>query len=743
MNKGQCLTFFGLFDFVEAIEIPILQRDYAQGRKEALDVRTLFLSSLHDALLVTEEDRVTSLDLDFVYGSFEGEDGGVFSVLDGQQRLTTLFLLHWFLALKGNRLESFRDKFVTSEGLSRFRYKTRHSTTEFFNALTSAPFETIELDNISSQICDSQWFYASWIYDPTVQSCLCMLDAISNKFKNIDIDLYERLTNTVKPYITFQYLNLHSFKLSDDLYIKMNARGKPLTAFENFKAWLFDQVESELPASQFEHKVDVQWTAIFWKHSVEESVDFDITYLRFFNLIAFFHGCETTVGSYSLLTQGEKSMLREMRDSLNYIPYSYLNKVQAFKRKDLVRITKALDFIASNQSNEITDLFYSVLKTSNNVSLAKFYAFLVFAENTPDVEAWNENTLVQLSRWMRVTNNLINNHRLDDMTSFIASIKALSQLSEYSQSIYEVISQEAFETKGFAKEQWQEEKIKAWLILNNDSGWEALFRRYESHDYLNGKLLFIILMAKDNNEIELRTFESYADRVSTLLSSQVLNSPNYLIQRALLSLDDYLIEDGYNRFSFGMPNNTSYRDRAENWFKIIVKPSFKVLVDQIRGSDLDSVNSSLQEIINSSSINGWRELIVKTPETIRYCKNNLIHKQGEVVYLLSKTNRRGYHAELYSFVLNLKLQSMSRSSSLPDDITLLDYEYVYGDETPKAKLKIAGEGFGICFKQSKYTVLRKTPHPEYPSYLVDSVVETPEKITNLLLSLGIAKDAIA
>ncbi|MCR9454037.1 DUF262 domain-containing protein [Vibrio alginolyticus] len=742
MNKGQCLTFFGLFDFVEAIEIPILQRDYAQGREEALDVRTLFLSSLHDALLVSEEDRETSLDLDFVYGSFEGEDGGVFSVLDGQQRLTTLFLLHWFLALKSNRLESFRDKFVTSEGSSRFRYKTRHSSTEFFNALTSAHFETTELDNISGQICDSQWFYASWIYDPTVQSCLCMLDAISSKFKNIDIDLYERLTNTTEPYITFQYLNLHSFKLSDDLYIKMNARGKPLTAFENFKAWLFDQVENELSESQFEYKVDQQWTDIFWKHSVEENVDFDMTYLKFFNLIAFFHGCETTVGSYTLLAPNEKSMLREMRDSRNYIPYSYLNKIQAFKRKDLVRITRALDFIASSQSNEITDLFYSVLKTSNNVSLAKFYALLVFTENAPDVEAWNENTSVQLSRWMRVTDNLINNHRLDDMSSFIASIKALHKLSEYSQSIYEGITHDTFETSGFTKDQWHEEIVKALLILS-DNNWELSLKRYEQHSYLNGKLLFILVMAKDDNDINLSVFENYADKVSTLLSLQVLNSPNHLLQRALLSLDNYLIEDGYNRFSFGMPNNTSYRDRAENWFKIVVKPSFKALVDQISGSDLDSVNSSLQDIINSSRVNGWRELIVKNPEALRYCKNNLIHKQGEVVYLLSKTNRRGYHAELYSFVLNLKLQSMSRSNGLPDDITLLDYEYVYGDETPKAKLKIANDEFGICFKQSKYAVLRKTPHPEYPSYLVDAAVDTPENIMNLLLSLGIAKDAIA
>ena len=42
-----------------------------------------------------------------------------------------------------------------------------------------------------------------------------------------------RLTDTEHPAITFQLLDLENFGLSDDLYIKMNARGKPLTNFRN------------------------------------------------------------------------------------------------------------------------------------------------------------------------------------------------------------------------------------------------------------------------------------------------------------------------------------------------------------------------------------------------------------------------------------------------------------------------------------------------------------------------------
>ena len=75
------------------VEIPIIQRDYAQGRDGKADIRTNFLN----ALLEVINDKY--LELDFIYGSVKNS---VLQPLDGQQRLTTLFLMHWFIALKEN-----------------------------------------------------------------------------------------------------------------------------------------------------------------------------------------------------------------------------------------------------------------------------------------------------------------------------------------------------------------------------------------------------------------------------------------------------------------------------------------------------------------------------------------------------------------------------------------------------------------------------------------------------------------
>ena len=93
---------------IDQIEIPLFQRDYAQGRKGAMveRIRTSFLNVLHGA--VTGGNAVS---LDFVYGDVENR---TFRPLDGQQRLTTLFLLHWYTPTpsrggkKGLRLAAFR-----------------------------------------------------------------------------------------------------------------------------------------------------------------------------------------------------------------------------------------------------------------------------------------------------------------------------------------------------------------------------------------------------------------------------------------------------------------------------------------------------------------------------------------------------------------------------------------------------------------------------------------------------------
>ncbi|MCV5580090.1 DUF262 domain-containing protein, partial [Escherichia coli] len=86
------------------------------------------LQALHDYLKKGESFQ----DLDFIYGSVTKNDTGRhrFTPLDGQQRLTTLFLLHWYLAQIAGQQESFR-RVLSTDGHSHFTYETRSSSREF------------------------------------------------------------------------------------------------------------------------------------------------------------------------------------------------------------------------------------------------------------------------------------------------------------------------------------------------------------------------------------------------------------------------------------------------------------------------------------------------------------------------------------------------------------------------------------------------------------------------------------
>ena len=80
-----------------------------------------------------DEDK-PNRDLDFVYGSLRKINGKTdFIPLDGQQRLTTLFLLHWYLyQISDNDIlkKEFKSNLLKDDK-SMFTYETRSSSSRF------------------------------------------------------------------------------------------------------------------------------------------------------------------------------------------------------------------------------------------------------------------------------------------------------------------------------------------------------------------------------------------------------------------------------------------------------------------------------------------------------------------------------------------------------------------------------------------------------------------------------------
>jgi hypothetical protein len=167
-------TFWELLSEYRVI-VPIIQRDYAQGRTSdnASAIRADLLESIYTALISKK-----SLDFDFVYGTVEESDDHeeVLYPLDGQQRLTTFFLLHWYLAQKEGYMEEAADV------LSRFTYQTRISSREFCELLMEIEYEPEAGISVSDYIKNENGYFREWDTDPTISHMLTMLDAIHEKF---------------------------------------------------------------------------------------------------------------------------------------------------------------------------------------------------------------------------------------------------------------------------------------------------------------------------------------------------------------------------------------------------------------------------------------------------------------------------------------------------------------------------------------------------------------------------------
>lgn len=314
------ITFKELIKEEDSICIPQIQRDYAQGRKNSKvdTIRTDFLKSL---LKVVCSDIVEKpLRLDFVYGYNRNDS---FEPLDGQQRLTTLFLLHWVFLPEGcNDLVSSKHQTVlsyatrkSSESFCRELVHPKHQAFGLFKkweAIETAAaqkfleqkktelIEELKKDypeqtefNINEEklekysrkpfseyILSRDWFKWSWRYDPTIISMLNVMDALLELFPVMGIEYtqdklqmyYDRLDN-----ITFDKRNLEDLQQGDTLYVKMNARGKELSDFDKLKSSLEEEMQQQgLSGQQIENNwkscMDGKWLNYFW-YKIKDTVD--------------------------------------------------------------------------------------------------------------------------------------------------------------------------------------------------------------------------------------------------------------------------------------------------------------------------------------------------------------------------------------------------------------------------------------------------------------------------------------
>ena len=419
-----------------SVVIPQLQRDYAQGRADAKELRERFLSQILRVL-----GGKGRLNLDFVYGydkALSPNHHPIFYPLDGQQRLTTLWLLHWYLLPSESLAEE-------REWLLRFSYHTRSSSTRFCQLLV----EYAEVDSSRRDVAaikDQPWYRQSYNADATIAAMLGTLRTIEELVAPEErVALWERLCH--QRALTFDVIDIkgEEFRLTDELYIKMNARGKQLTSFECYKADLTRALrkigEQDVPCSYkgkplsyadyFAFKVDNEWLDLFYHGEIDGLDERMYGFIQNIAKLCFFLDPENAKKNVDAFTYWDSVNVFLRRDNAPRL-ISILDLFERIQAKQPLRdffatLTPSIRFLEENGEEapaSVKDLFRESCDKNASVNLVLLLALSHYMEKYQLVEATEE-----LQDYLRVVRNLLWGERQLDEMHYQSNVRINSLLT--------------------------------------------------------------------------------------------------------------------------------------------------------------------------------------------------------------------------------------------------------------------------------------------------------------------------
>ena len=704
-------TFIDLFrgtegggEALNGIEIPLIQRDYAQGRDmpKVEDIRRRFVGALKKALINNEP-----ITLDFVYG--EIDNNRTLIPLDGQQRLTTLFLLHWYIARREGVSE---DKLAF---LTKFSYATRYSAREFCKRLVSPDYQPdFNRDRLSDEITDQSWMPLDWENDPTISAMLRMIDYIHVMFNNSCNNLWPRLEAGC---ISFYFLPIKQLGATDDLYIKMNSRGKPLTEFENVKAeWeacikaispsIMPKQDAEQLQHRIEQKMDLDWTDLLWPYrngqtgsSADDVVDDKfIRYLRFLTDIIYYKDEELKKNSSDILSIVE-DLFRDSEKAPEHLEFiergfdCWLHvDIEHLFNTYLTTTPTASDpqkCVVAAPVNVFAQACYTYGDMNGRTRLfpigrsVMLYAFLYYLQHKETISD------TQFARRIRIITNLIKQSeyelREDNMPNLLRQTEYILTHGDVEEGYL-----------SFNANQLAEEHEKAaWLQTHADKA--DTLCRLENHPLLQGAIRVIGLDHID-----------FTDRFYSLFACD-----HSLVNRALLSIGDYALLVN-NRFQIG----SGSADFDSSWRAIFstsqqgIAPKRDILLALLSQSQHftnDVLLSVIDRYLRETREYDWRHYLVKydamRPERYGmyfWDEENPHEKRGyNILMMWTEKSISGRNYNIFLKALNERLLC-----DFPD-LGISLGEYAYSGDGSVLKLTFADKY--LYFTDDKLYICHQTP----------------------------------
>ena len=544
---------------IARVLIPSIQRAYAHGRtsRKETKIRKDILDSIFECL---QSPSHIVKDFHFIYGAVTmGNDGEYqLELLEGQQRFTTLYLLHWYLINREHAcpgLDHYRKDSI-EKALKSFSYKTRITSTEFCKSLVNYRCD-LSYRTPSQAIKGTRWYYNRFDNDPTIQGMMVMLDEIHKRYNaccgnnNKGLRLIYRTER-----LQFYVLPLMDYKMSEELYIKMNARGLPLAAFDNFTSEFIGsmQAHSVSGASDISVKLDTKWIDLFWKPGM---TDYDVHYMRFFSRFFAYRYIVDTVGIKSVnqiqkdttlpinvfYTQSEDKNNRN--EYLGFEAYQealkghsdYFEKIEKVldtlhDSKNMSVIHDSLTPIWDKVTGKVQDNFFVDADVPFSQSL--LVVFGAICDYIIEFPTFDEKLFRQ---WMRVVWNVVENTNIDSLGAATGPLRNLHHLLTLIVPAVPVTIYDFYKALASANTLTRsnaiEEEIEKARCIAADQKWLAELIDAEKHPYLKGAVGFFY-----DKSPSLAQFIHNRDLVKTMFDKDGI-VPGYrerhLLIRAILS----------------------------------------------------------------------------------------------------------------------------------------------------------------------------------------------------------------
>lgn len=767
------------------IYVPEFQRNYLQGddSNESIKYKR---DRLLDDIFNCIESQSKSINLGFIYGRIEESYKGklLFYPYDGQQRLTTLYFLYLLIYFKFNKYDEINS---IKEKLS---YQTRISTNRFIESFLSWILDSKEKDNIYNDfwnkdgkdlkgfIMSQDWFMMTeWNYDVSIINMLSIIVEISGRIKkNLGdktgiVNFIDKDENN--PF-QFDFIYVDDISKSDDLYIKINARGKALSPFENLKSDIDEYWNNEDKT-----KLDAEWTEYVWNQLDENDKNKEKSFDNsFYNLLSNIFYLQYLVGldqnniNDKILIEIENKYKKGIVDKEWITPKLCCDSPYQMISSFLDAMTGPFKSIKDEQIESVNRKIFGLGDYQNNNGQNKmeradlFEVFVyyysvssLFKRN--DMEFTDKRNL--LNEIETVTNRIIENQRpyLDSPTYLVKALKSVKVLidnSIKSHGVYKFFLSIDNDKKesirdGLMKEQVEEEILKAKLI-DKDSRYVDLFDKSYKELKNKGQLGFIFYLIIDNNDlskirVEDVSYESFDKTLKQIIFIQNFIGKfgeftnNYeLLLRAILAKakGSFFWERRNNLLSFPLLNND--RDISLHTFLNCyssnnpedVKYKFNLLdgfreVLNLFDPNKDNIEVVLKRIIEDykkTDSEAWYKFFVIYDGVFKQCRNgNIYHYSNKYVLLLDKKFRSGQWYEYYTFALSKALSEALNKEYHCEKANGLDG----GREASFVKIKMKGIEYKCSMMNNEDRFIIKN---EKESFKLDTWNEWKDKSLKIL-----------